>query len=691
MGLSKNRADRETMADISFGNININDNGSINLSSKVLGVDLNELVDGFVKAKSVPITRKEVEVSKKSATLAAYEEYEALLSALKNPASNLRRPSLAQGGTDVFGQNIAYSTSSSGATSTAITVTPKTATPLGTYSLTVNRLAKSDAVLSSAADTFSNQENPLITTTGTLSVGGTAISVTAGDSLKTVVDAINAQTSTTKVRAQIVDLGNSTYRLNLSATETGKAITLTGSDAGVLDDLNLSALGSGETDASLSAEVVYNGVTVTRSSNTIKDLIPSASIDLFSANPLDKIRISVETNNQNVRSQVDAFVEAYNDLRDFYDTQTLVNGDGTVPKTSILVNQSAFRGSFLGLETVLTGGVSGISSVNSLRDVGITLDDNNRLVVDEVKLNDAIVDKGDAVSKLFGFTSSSSNSDFFVARRPEFLNISKNNGFSSTNQNFFLGTPPTNLSPSLINTDIVVRVLETNDSGKPTKAEMVVAGVTYNSTQVTISSEGSIIPPSGIGLNGAKFSYGGGVVTSGGTPQTSTIKMTRADVGNSDVLVRVLQTDSSGKPTKAEMVVAGVTYDSTKVTISQGGAIVPPEGIGLDGARFGYTGGVVTLGSPKTSTIKMTQGIADQAASYLDKTLSRDGIIANQKESVKKDIDNIDAQIATLKIQVLDYEKTLRSSLQNTENRVSQLTATQNFLKAQTDALNSNN
>jgi flagellar hook-associated protein 2 len=574
------------MADISFGNININDNGSINLSSKVLGVDLNELVDGFVKAKSVPISRKEVEVSKKSATLAAYEEYEGLLNALKNPASNLRRPSLAQGGTDVFGQNIAYSTSSSGATSTAITVTPKTATPLGTYSLTVNRLAKSDAVLSSAADTFSNQDDPLITATGTLSVGGTAISVTAGDSLKTVVDAINAQTSTTKVRAQIVDLGNSTYRLNLSATETGKAITLTGSDAGVLDDLNLSALGSGETDASLSAEVVYNGVTVTRSSNTIKDLIPSASIDLFSANPLDKIRISVETNNQNVRAQVDAFVEAYNALRDFYDTQTLVNGDGTVPKTSILVNQSAFRGSFLGLETVLTGGVSGISSVNSLRDVGITLDDNNRLVVDDVKLNDAIVDKGDAVSKLFGFTSTSTSSDFFVARRPESL---------------------------------------------------------------------------------------------------------KSSLGNGDITVRVLETDASGKPTKAEMVVAGVTYDSTKVTISQGGAIVPPEGIGLDGARFGYTGGVVTLGSPKTSTIKMTQGIADQAASYLDKTLSIDGIIANQKESVKKDIDNIDAQIATLKIQVLDYEKTLRSSLQNTENRVSQLTATQNFLKAQTDALNSNN
>ncbi len=139
------------------------------------------------------------------------------------------------------------------------------------------------------------------------------------------------------------------------------------------------------------------------------------------------------------------------------------------------------------------------------------------------------------------------------------------------------------------------------------------------------------------------------------------------------------------------MVVAGVTYDSTQVTISQGGAIVPPEGIGLDGARFGYTGGVVTLGSPKTSTIKMTQGIADQVASYLDQSLSADGVIANQKDSIQTDIDNIDAQMATLKTQVSDYEKTLRASLQNTENRVSQLTATQSFLKAQTDAMNSNN
>jgi flagellar hook-associated protein 2 len=575
------------MADISFGKVNINDNGSINLSTKILGVDLNELVDGFVKAKSVPIARKEVDVSKKSAILSSYKDYEDLLNTLKSPASNLRRPSLAQNGTDVFGQNIAYATSSSGATSTAVTVTPKTATPLGTYSLTVNRLAKSDAVLSSVVDIFSSQEDPLITTAGTLSINGTSIAVGAGDNLKTVVDAINAQTSTTKVRAQIVDLGNSTYRLNLSATESGKAITLTGSDAGVLDDLNLSALGSGETDASLSAEVVYNGVTVTRSSNTIKDLIPSASIDLFSANPGDRIRISVETNNQDVRAQVDAFVEAYNALRDFYDTQTVVNGDGTVPETSILVNQTAFRGSFLGLETVLTGGVSGLPSMNSLRDVGITLDRDNYLVVDDVKLNDAIVDKGDAVAKLFGFTSTSTNSDFFVARRPD------------------------SLKPSL---------------------------------------------------------------------------------GNSDITVRVLETDTSGKPTKAEMVVAGVTYNSTQVTISQGGAIVPPEGIGLDGARFGYSGGVIAAGgAAKTTVIKMTQGIADQVASYLDTTLSTDGILANQKESIQKDIDNIDTQIATLKTQVSDYEKNLRSSLQNAENKVSQLTATQNFLKAQTDALNANN
>ena len=575
------------MADVSFSDIKINDNGSINLSTKVLGVDLNQLVDGYVKAKSVPITRKEVEVSKKSDILSSYQEYENLLKDLKTPAANLRRPSLAQTGTDVFGQKIAYATSSTGGSSTAITVTPKADTPLGTYSLTVNRLARSDAVLSSSVDTFASQDAALITTSGTLSINGTSVAVTAGDSLKTVVDAVNTQTSTTKVRAQIVNLGNGTYRLSLSANEAGKAIALSGSGAGVLDDLNLNSLGSGETDATLSSEVVYNGVTVTRSNNTIRDLIPGASIDLFSANSLNPIRISVETNNQNVRAQVDAFVEAYNALRDFYDTQTVVNGDGTVPEDSVLVNQTAFRGSFLGLETALTGQVSGVPRVNTLRDIGITLDRENRLVVDDVKLNDAIVDKGDAVTKLFGFNSTSSSSDFFVAMRPDSL---------------------------------------------------------------------------------------------------------KSSLGNTDITVRVLETDTSGKPTRAEMVVAGVTYNSTQVTISQGGAIVPPEGIGLNGARFGYSGGVVTAGSPaKTSTIKMTQGIADTVASYLDTSLSTDGVIANQKNSIQKDIDKIGTQIATLKTQVADYEKGLRLSLQGSESRVSQLTATQNFLKAQTDALAASN
>jgi flagellar capping protein FliD len=87
----------------------------------------------------------------------------------------------------------------------------------------------------------------------------------------------------------------------------------------------------------------------------------------------------------------------------------------------------------------------------------------------------------------------------------------------------------------------------------------------------------------------------------------------------------------------------------------------------------------------------MTQGIADTVASYLDTSLSTDGVLANQKDSIQKDIDKIGTQMATLKTQVADYEKGLRLSLQSSESRVSQLTATQNFLKAQTDALAANN
>ena len=576
-----------TIQDTSFSNINIKDDGSINLSTKVLGVDLNNLVDGYVKAKSVPIKRKEVDVSQKSSILSAYTDFEKLLNDIKTPLSNLRKPSSAQAGTDVFGQNIAYSTSSKGGSSTAITVTPKANTPVGNYTITVNRLAKSDSVLSSSTSTFNNVSDPLITANGNLKIGSATIAVTAGNSLQNVVDAINTKTDTTKVRAQIIDLGNSTYRLSLASTTTGKAINISESDSQVLTDLKLNSAGSGATDTTLSAEIVYNGVVVNRSSNTIKDLIPEASIDLFSADPADTIRVSVETNNQNVRGQIDAVITAYNAMRDFYTTQTATNSDGTVPKTSILVNQTSFKSVVSGLSDLITGGISGISGVNSLRDIGITLDKSNRLVVDDTKLNDAIVDSGGAVAKLFGFNGSSSNSAFFISRRPD------------------------TLKSSLANTDITVRVLETNADGKPTKAEMVVGGVTYNSTQVTISDSGSI---------------------------------------------------------------------------------TPPDGIGLVGARFGYTGGVIASGgAAKTTTVKMTQGIADVVASYIDKNLSTNGVIASQKASIQKDIDTKNSDIVKLQDQVKTYEKGLRSSLQGSEENISKLTATQNFLKAQIDSMSSSN
>lgn len=485
------------METTTFGAIQTTPTGGVSLSSKVFGVDLDALVNTLVDAKKIPITQKNVVIDSNTAKITAYQTLQTLSTALNNAATNLRTPSVALGGDDLFARKAAFAQSSTTASPTGITsIIPSKTAESGSFTLKVNRLATKDVINSSG--TFSSNTATPITADGNFSLNGTNIALTTGMSLDAIKDAINAQTETTKVTASIIKVNDTTYKLGLQSTVTGDAIDVSGSDAQVLTDLSIT--GSGATDTSLSAELVYNGVTVTRPNNKVTDLRDSVTFDLFTADPATTLSVDIRDDSEAVKGGIIEFVEAYNAVVDFVKTQNTINSDGTIPEDAVLFGSSALRTLYSQIQNIVSDTATGVTSgINNFRDAGITLDENNKLVIDDAVLDDALLEKGDEIKNLFSFQAPSSNANFNVLGRPDILSTIAGN-------------------------DIVVNVLGTSGTGVATSANIVYGGNTYTAT----IQNGIIRAPEGSPLEGFAFGYVGPVVNEGvDTPQTTTIKPTQ--------------------------------------------------------------------------------------------------------------------------------------------------------------------
>ena len=479
----------------SFGNIST-ESGAPRLGTKVFGVDVNELVRNLTDARKIPIQKQQVRIDANTTKISALQELKGLSNDLAAAVRDLRNPNVVMGGTDVFKAKAAFAQSSNSTPATQIVrITPGSKAEVAEFSLKVNRLATSDLINSSV--TVASQTTKPLTADGSLSINGTPVALTATMTFEEIEAAIDAVSATTKVKADIVKISDTSYGLTLKASDTGKALQLAGSDAGVLTGLGLAP--SGKTDTSLSAELVYNGVPVYRATNTVKDLVPEVTFDLLTADPAATVSVEIEQDASAVKDGIIRFVEAYNALLSFSKEQRKINADGTVPESSILFNDSALRSMSSGLQGIVSGAVASVAGLNNLRSAGIVMNPDNTLTINDTVLDAAILEKPDEVRNLFTFQSPSTNSDIFTLGRPASLG-----GVAGQN--------------------ITVNVTATSGSGKVTAATLVYGGNTYTPE----IRNGIIYAPDDSPLKGFVFGYTGpaidGVTV---TPQTGTLTPTQ--------------------------------------------------------------------------------------------------------------------------------------------------------------------
>lgn len=396
----------------------------IYIAGQASGLNTTALVDAAVAAKTAKADQIDVQVSENDDKFNAYDKLQTLAQGVQDALAKLSTPTTYSAtDTSVFSLKAAYLTSSDGSDPTAyMTAVVDNTASAGSYDIEVQQ--KAEAM--KAAGTVTVADNTAaLGYTGSFNVGlagGTSaqIDITSGMSMNDLAAAINSQTGTTGVKASVLKVGENAYSLVMEGTQTAKDIqtsVVSGDDV-----LNLVGMTDGTgnfqnvVQAAQQAQIKVDGVTVTRDDNKFDDLFTGVEVDILAAKPGTTFTLDVGNDNSAVKDAITGFVDAYNAFRDFVVSADKVNADGSTD--SPLFSDFMMDSMNKSVIDLMTSDYSANSSViQTLSDVGITLDKNNKLEIsNETKLDTAIVNNFNEVKNFFASSYTSDNSNLALLR-----------------------------------------------------------------------------------------------------------------------------------------------------------------------------------------------------------------------------------------------------------------------------------
>lgn len=363
------------------------------------GIDFGVIRDAILDQRSRPVTQMQTRVSNYNSRIDSLKQLNTALAALTSAAEALTNRDLGTGRSATTGD------------ATITTATATSTANLGSYDINVTRLA---STLAQASRSFSSTTAPVLaggatTATFELRKGGAAegVSITIDSTINTLAglrDAINAQGA--GITASIIDInGDGTgQQLVLNSKETGAAgrvELVETTSTGTLDDLNIRSLNPIDSDfTKLDAALTVNGLSVTRSTNTITDVVAGVTLNLKKAG---STTIGV-TQSTEIENKLRGFINAYNTIQDAIASQ--YKKDSKNRPTGILAGDATLRN----VQQQLRGAFSAASNGNggtltSLADIGITTTETGALALDSAAFNNVLKSNPDDVkSLLFGST-----------------------------------------------------------------------------------------------------------------------------------------------------------------------------------------------------------------------------------------------------------------------------------------------
>ncbi len=359
--------------------------GTASIGGLISGIDTNSILDQLAKAAQAPIRRLEAKKTDLQNKLKAWSKLEASLLSFRTAASQLADPAAFDAKSAAVSRSDLVSASAS---SEAVA---------GTYTFTVEQLAQTHQMLSSGSADVSETEFPEGTISISVGDADPVVIQTQGLTLSELRDAINS--SGAGVTAAIVNDGGGSnpYHLILSSETSGLAGKMTVTTTG-------GAPAFSELQAAQDAEIVLGSgagaVTIESGSNTLSDAIPGLTLHLLKAESGAPVSVSVSRDTSGIQSQVQSFVDAYNDLVSFFSEQ--FDYDPDTNATGTLFADYRLQSLQDDLAAAVSSEVIGLSDgPRALSDIGVRTSSTGTLVVDSAALADALSQNPDGVAKVF--------------------------------------------------------------------------------------------------------------------------------------------------------------------------------------------------------------------------------------------------------------------------------------------------
>lgn len=667
------------------------------ISSPGIGsnLDVNGIVSKLMSVEQQPVTLLDKKEASYQAKLSAYGSVQAAVSSFQTAVQGLNNLSKFQ------------STKASPGDSTVLTASSSSIATAGSYNIDVTTLAQSQKLVAAGQTSLTAAVGAGASTTltfdfGTVS-GGTfatgtytgASFVSNGAGVKTVTidssnnslagikDAIN--NANVGVTASIVNDGStSPYRLVFASNTMGanNSIKLSVSGDATLTGL-LSHDPANDTGQNLSESVTaqnaafsVNGVAISKTSNSVSDVIQGVTFNLLKASSSTTLSVSQDTSS--VTTSVNALATAYNSLN-----KTLADLTAYDPKTKTggpLLGDSTVRTIQTQIRRALSTPLSNPSgSYSTLGQIGVSFQKDGSLAVDSSKLQTAIntnfgdiaglfATNGKATDSLVSYTGSTANTKPGVYA----LSISQ-----TATQGNALGTVDLTAAAPITITDGVDDALSMMVDGISISVKLG-AGTYATADALATEVQSKINGVSALSSAGGSVAVSlvGGMMSITSNRYGSTSSVTGI-TGSAEPALMNSAVSTAGADVAGTLGIDSATGAGQKLTGTNGAA---------DGLSVTVSGGI----TGSRGAVSYTQGYAYQLNLLTTSLLSSTGSITSRTSGVNASIADIGKRRETLNTRLAAVEARYRAQFTSLDTLISGMNTTSNFLTQQLASITAN-
>lgn len=645
------------------------------------GVLTSDLIDQLVAAERDPIEKrldfKEEEVS---AELSIFGQ-------IQSAVTDFRLPSRALSDPNLFNSLNVNSSSSAFSASADSTAAP------GTYTLEVTTLATSHSL---STDEYSDPDAVQIGE-GTLdiTVNGQTTSITVdgtNNTLNGIASAINDEDDLA-VTASVINTGTG-YKLVFSSDETGVEnsieIAVTDSDGSLVDGTGLSELNySGanlnlnQNQQALDADFTFNGIAVSRSSNTVDDLIQGVTLTLSGENNSAEV-FTISRDEDEIVEKVQEFIDKFNALQALISENTKFNPDNPAA-SGLLLGDSSTRTIMNQVQNTLGQTIQGLgsASVRSASELGITTNkDTGQLQFDSAMFKKKLSANPEDVAAVFADQGRTTDGQIEFVRAGtatkvgtydiDVTQIATRGAFTGSVALSGATTIDASNDELTLTVDGVTSGAINLTAGAYTDAELVAEIQAQINADSALSAAGKRVTVSLDGSNQL-------VITSNEYGSSSKVEINSVDTNSAAQLGLSVAAGVDG------LDVAG-TINGVAATGS-GQFLTAADGDDSESISLKVTGGA----TGSRGTVSYIEGIGEQMVDLINNFLSADGVITIKNEALNTQLNEIAQDRVDLNERLETLNERLVRQFTSADIAISRLNSTLDFVKQQLDALSGNN